>query len=311
MHAGVLYQLGIPHYGEFDDPVPGDGEAVVEVAAAGLNHVDLARASGGFYLGPPPIPSVVGSDGVGTLDGGRRVYFDEPVVPYGSMAERTLVRSEAVMDVPDGLDDAIAAAIGNSGLAAWLALTWRAPLQRGESVLVLGATGTVGQIAAQAARLLGAGRVVAAGRDGPRLQRARELGADALVDLSVAEEIPAAMREAAGDGFDLIVDPLWGRPALAAMHAAARGARVVQIGQSAGQELDVPAPLVRGRFLTILGHAAFHAPIEIRARAYGDMARHAARGDLTVDVERVPLPEIEAAWKRQALGPQRKLVIVP
>jgi NADPH:quinone reductase-like Zn-dependent oxidoreductase len=311
MHAAVLYELGTPRYGEFDDPVPGAGQAVVDVAAAGLNHLDLAKASGGFYLGPPPLPSVAGSDGVGTVEGGRRVFFDEPVSPYGSMAERTLVAAGALMPVPDGVDDTVAAALGNSGLAAWLALTWRAQLQEGESVLVLGATGIVGQVAIQAARLLGAARVVAAARDAARLRRSTELGADAVVDLGVAERVPAALREAAGDGFDVIVDPLWGSPALAAMHAAAHGGRLVQIGQIAASEVRLPAPLVRGRFLTILGHANFHAPIEVRAEAYGRLTRHAAAGRLTVDAERVPLREIEAAWKRQAQGPRRKLVIVP
>jgi NADPH2:quinone reductase len=95
------------------------------------------------------------------------------------------------------------------------------------------------------------------------------------------------------------------------MHAAAHGARLVQIGQIAGSEVSLPAPLVRGRFLTILGHANFHAPIEVRAEAYDRLARHAAGGRLTVDLERVPLREIEAAWKRQAQGPRRKLVVVP
>ncbi|MDX6722274.1 MAG: hypothetical protein QOD73_678 [Solirubrobacteraceae bacterium] len=310
MHAAVLYELGTPRYGEFDDPVAGDGQAVVDVAAAGVNHLDLAKASGGFYLGPPPLPSVAGSDGVGTVDG-RRVFFDEPVAPYGSMAERTLVAADALMPVPDGVDDTVAAALGNSGLAAWLALTWRARLQEGETVLVLGATGVVGQVAIQAARLLGAARVVAAGRDAERLRRCTELGADAVVDLGAAERVPAALRETAGDGFDVIVDPLWGAPALAAMRAAAHGGRLVQIGQAAGTEARLPAPLVRAGMLAILGHANFHAPAEVRAQAYADLVGHAAGGKLTVDAERVPLREVEAAWKRQAQGPRHKLVIVP
>jgi NADPH:quinone reductase-like Zn-dependent oxidoreductase len=311
MRAAVLYELGRPRCLPFDDPVAGDGQAVVEVAAAGLNHLDVAKASGGFYLGPPPLPSVVGSDGVGTVAGGRRVFFDETVSPYGSMAERTLVDAAALIDVPDGVDDTLAAALGNSGLAAWLALTWRARLQPGERVLVLGATGAVGEVAVQAARLLGAGRVVAAGRRADRLRRAEQLGADATVDVSDTQAHPAALREASGGGFDVIVDPLWGAPALAGLHAAAHGARFVQIGQAAGTEVSLPAPLVRGRFVSILGHANFHAPLEVRARAYGEMAGHAAAGDLVVDLERVPLRDVEAAWKRQAAGPERKLVIVP
>ncbi|MEY2533627.1 MAG: hypothetical protein QOF29_1537 [bacterium] len=311
MRAAVLWELGRPRCGDFDDPVPGAGQAVVEVAAAGLNHLDVAKASGGFYLGPPPVPSIVGGDGVGTVEGGRRVFFDETVSPYGSMAERTLVDAAALIDVPDGVDDTLAAALGNSGLAAWLALSWRARLEPGETVLVLGATGAVGMVAVQAARLLGAGRVVAAGRSAKRLRRAQDLGADAVVDLTELEGHPGALRDAAGDGFDVIVDPLWAAPALAAMHAAAHGGRLVQVGQAAGSEVALPAPLVRGRFLTILGHANFHAPVDVRAGAYGAMARHAAAGELTLDAERVPLRDIEPAWKRQIAGPPHKLVIVP
>jgi NADPH2:quinone reductase len=95
------------------------------------------------------------------------------------------------------------------------------------------------------------------------------------------------------------------------MQAAGHGARLVQIGQVAGGEVALPAPLVRGRFLAVLGHANFHAPVDVRAGAYRAMALHAAAGELTLDVEEVPLRDIEPAWKRQTAGPERKLVIVP
>jgi NADPH:quinone reductase-like Zn-dependent oxidoreductase len=116
----------------------------------------------------------VGSDGVGRLEDGRRVYFDATVPPYGSMAERALVPSDALLDVADGVDDVVAAALGNTGLAAWLSLAWRAELRRGETVLVLGARGAVGSVAVQVAKTLGAGRVVAADRAGQGLPRLLE-----------------------------------------------------------------------------------------------------------------------------------------
>src|SRR3954447_18922919 len=122
MKAAVLHEYGRPEPGEFEDPVPADGQSVVEVVAAALNHLDVLKASGSFYTGPPPLPSVVGSDGVGRLADGTRVYFDESVPPYGSMAERTLVPRGALLPVADGVDDAIAAALGNTGLGAWLAV---------------------------------------------------------------------------------------------------------------------------------------------------------------------------------------------
>src|SRR4051812_21140925 len=117
MNAAVLTSFDAPPaYGEFPAPVAADGAVVVDVAAAGVNHVDLYKATGTFYTGPPPLPSVVGSDGVGRLADGRRVYFDTVRAPYGAMAEQTLVAPETLLDVPDGIEDTVAAAMGNCGL---------------------------------------------------------------------------------------------------------------------------------------------------------------------------------------------------
>src|SRR3954465_14681191 len=167
MRAAVLHDHGeAPRAGEFDEPRERNDHVVADVAAAGLNHLDILKASGGFYTGPPPLPSVVGSDGVGRLADGRRVFFDATEAPHGAMAERTLVDPDVLFDVPEGVSDELAAALGNSGLVAWLALEWRAKLKEGETVLVLGATGALGNVAVQAAKLLGAGRVVVAARGG-------------------------------------------------------------------------------------------------------------------------------------------------
>src|SRR5277367_5803782 len=131
MRAAVLREYGIPAAGQFDEPIAGPEQAVVEVLAAGLNPVDVAICAGRFYAGRPPLPSVAGREGVGMLDGAR-VYFDAPIVPFGSMAERALVDPDSTYPVPDGVPDGVAVALGISGLAAWLALTWRAQLQPGE-----------------------------------------------------------------------------------------------------------------------------------------------------------------------------------
>jgi NADPH:quinone reductase-like Zn-dependent oxidoreductase len=312
MYAAVLHEYGAPRFDRFEEPDAAAGQLTVDVEAAAVNPVDLLIATGEFYIKPPQLPCVVGTDGVGRLADGRRVYFPSTVPPFGGAAERTLAPEDVLIDVPDGLDAAVAATLGNSGLAAWLSLQWRAELQRGETVLVLGATGAVGRIAVQAARLLGAARVIAAGRSPEGLERALELGADHALRIPPDEELSLAeLREASEGRVDVIVDLLWGLPAAIALEAAAVGARLVQIGQAAGAESRLGAAILRSRAVDIRGYANYHATRELRASAYRRLAELARDGALTVDVERVPLVEVEQAWQRQRAGAGHKLVLVP
>lgn len=315
MRAAILREYGTtPEVGEFDDPVAGEGQAVVEVLAAGLNPVDLRRASGSFYGGSPPLPSVAAWEGVGRTQDGQRVYFSKAVPPYGSFAERTLIEPARSFPVPDGVDDALAVALGVAGQAAWLALQWRAGVQAGDVVLILGASGPVGQVGVQAARLMGASWVVAAARSENGLARAEELGADATVRLEGgAEELAAAFREAAGDdgGFDVVLDPVWGEPAVAAVAACNPFARLAQLGESASAEATLTSAAIRGKPISIVGHTNLATPDDVARAAYTTMCGHAAAGELVVELERVPLEEAPSAWERQAGAPGVKLVIVP
>jgi NADPH:quinone reductase-like Zn-dependent oxidoreductase len=310
LRAAVLHEHGAtPRVDEFDDPREQPGCALVDVCAAGLHHLDLHKASGSFYTGPPPLPSVVGTDGVGRLRDGTRVYFDESVPPYGSMAERTLVPREALLGVADGVDDEVAAALGNTGLGGWLALEWRSGLQPGETVLVLGATGAVGSVAVQAARLLGAGRVIAADRPDERLHR---LGADATVEIDGQDDLTERIKEAAQGEVDVTIDMLWGPPALAAMNAAARFARHVEVGNMAAPEITLAAPLIRSQSLDVRGFSVAHPPLHIKRDAYLRLTKHAADGDIVVELDARPLDDVADAWERQrqaAGGP--KMVLVP
>jgi NADPH:quinone reductase-like Zn-dependent oxidoreductase len=307
MEAAVLKDYGsAPELGEFEEP-QANGLALIDVAVAGLNPVDQTIASGRFPGREPPLPSVPGLEGVGIAEG-RRVYFDTPVAPFGSMGERTLVEQDELIEVPDGVGDGVAVSFGISGLAAWLALTWRAGLQPGESVLVLGSSGVLGQIAVQGARLLGAGRGVAAARDTGSLDRARhELGADAIVELGGEGDLTEHLKEAAGGGFDVVVDPLWGEPALAALGALSIDGRLVQIGNSAGESVELPTRGFRNRLGRIIGHTNFKASRERKRDAFAAMCGHALAGELKVETEGVPLREVGSAWNRRS--PHRKLVI--
>jgi NADPH2:quinone reductase len=309
LRAAILHEYGVPVAGDFQEPSAVPGQAVVDVLAAGVNPVDVAICAGRFYAGRPPLPCVAGREGVGTL-GGERVYFDAPIAPFGSMAQRALVDPTSTYSVPDGVDDGVAVALGISGLAAWLPLTWRAELKAGEHVLVLAASGVLGQIAVQAAKLLGAGRVVAAARSPEGLERCLELGADAAVRLDEAD-LPGALA-AAGEGrIDVVLDPLFGEPFVAALQAASFGARLVQIGAGAGAQATVPSAAIRGKMLVVMGHTNFAAPAQVKRAAYTRMAELAAAGQLTVPSDAMPLERVAEAWERLAAGTHSKIVLVP
>ncbi|MEC3853978.1 quinone oxidoreductase family protein [Paenarthrobacter ureafaciens] len=312
MKAAVLTQTGtMPEYADFPEPQSVKGYAVVDITAAGVHHLDLARASGA-YGNQGALPYVIGADGVGRTSTGRRVFFTAPVSPHGSWAERTLVAEQDLLDLADDIDDVTAAALGNTGLAAWLALTWRANLQPGQNVLVLGATGALGSVAVQLAKALGAADVVAADRDSDRLANSRQRGATATVTITPDTDLVDAFRNAVdGRGFDVIIDPVWGEPALAAMHVAARGARHIQIGQSAAETIQLPASIIRSARLELLGFAHVDPSAEIRRNAYLKLTELAATGALTVDTTILPLTECRQAWEIQQQGSPRKLVLTP
>lgn len=310
MRAAIIDAYGAtPRAGDFPAPDPGPGQMVVEVSAAGLNPSDIRTASGTFYGERPPIPYVAGAEGIGRRPDGTRIYFDSPVRPMGSFAERTVLPEGAGIPVPDAVDDATAIACGVAGAAAWLALEWTGGLRPGEDVLVLGAGGGVGQIAVQAARLLGARRVVAAARSESALERAEQLGADATVRLA-GDDLAGVLAAALPGGVDLVIDPLWGAPAVAALAQLKPHGRLVQLGESAGAEAPIPSGPVRGRLLQIRGHTNFHAPADVRRAAYERLLAHVAAGELTAAVARVPLDAVADAWEQQRGSPGRKLVIV-
>ena len=314
MRAGVVSELGRPpEPGEVGEPEGGD---IVEILAVPLNPIDVAVGAGRFYGGHPPLPYVPGCEGVGRLESGELVWVHGGgmgVTRDGAMSERFAAPEGSTIPVPEGADPAVAGALGIAGVAGWLPVAWRAPVREGETVLVLGATGTVGLVALQGAKLLGAGRVVAAGRSDEGLERARRLGADEVVKLDGdAEALAERFAEACGgDGPSYVLDPLWGEPVVAAAKSAAKGARIVSLGQSAGPTAPLVSADVRGKALEILGYSNFLVPHDVLEREYRRLVEHAIRGDVQVDVERVPLDEVGDAWRRQADGTaQRKLVVM-
>jgi NADPH:quinone reductase-like Zn-dependent oxidoreductase len=319
MNAAVLHTIGRPpRFEPFVDPDAGDGEVIVHVRAAALKPVDKQLAGGSHYASPRELPVVCGSDGVGRLDDGTRVFFGGPRRPHGAMAERTVVRRAQCFPVPDDLDDEIAAAVVNPGVSAWLSLKHRARLAPGETVLILGATGVTGKLAVRIAKILGAGRVVACGRSEEALNTLHQLGADETIPLNQPDQdLIEAFRRAAGEkGFDVIVDYLWGAPTEALLAALGRAEfavagseiRLVEVGDGAGPTITLPAAVLRSAALTILGTAGI-PPREVLTDALQHVMNHAAQGLLSVDTERVELREIERAWERDLHG--RRLVVIP
>ena len=306
MRAAVIRQPGVSPELVDDHPEP-QGELLVDVTAAPLNPVDLSIASGKFYAGPPNAPYVPGVEGVGRTETGARYWFETGAgyLGDGSMAERARVELSRAVELPDDVEDAVAGCLGVAGIAAWVPLAHRAQVAAGETVLVLGATGVVGQIAVQGAKLLGAGRVIAAGRDEQKLEA---LDADATVTLPTTA---AALQEAAGGPIDVVIDPLWGEHAATATEAMNVNGRLVMLGQSAGQEASFDAGVVRGKALRILGHGNAVTPPEVKRAAFTEMCEHAAAGRLTVEYEELPLDRVAEAWERQASSPHQKLILVP
>lgn len=319
MDAAVVHKLGEPPRCEqFPEPVARDGEVIVHVHAASLKPVDKQMASGSHYASPRQFPFVCGTDGVGHLGDGQRVFFGGCRSPYGAMAQRTVVPRAFIFPVPAALTDDIAAALPNPGVSAWLALTFRAKLTSGENVLILGATGVTGRMAVRIAKILGAARVVAAGRNQQALQSLRQAGADAVIRLDVPEKDfqESFLREVGASGFQVVIDYVWGQPTEAFLSAitsrtfAAIGTeiRLVQAGESAGPTISLPAAVLRSTALTILGTAGIPTR-DVLSNALQQVMAYAANGELQVDTTRVPLAHIATAWEHNQSG--RRAVIIP
>jgi NADPH:quinone reductase-like Zn-dependent oxidoreductase len=317
MRAAVIEAVGSPPTpGEIDPPARPNGTALVAVEAAPLNPVEIRVAAGRHPTRAQP-PYVPGLEGVGKViestrvPPGRRVRFEGTALPgfgaQGTLAERAAVPEESLVELPDEADDDLAAAVGVVGVTALLALERAAPVG-GERVLVLGATGSVGQMAVQLAKVMGAGRVVGAGRSAERLERVRELGADDVVELGDAD-LAEAFGNAAEGQLDIVVDALWGEPAMAALRAIATEGRLVNVGQSAGTDVRLPLEVVRTRQGAIHAISSGWTALERKADAYRTVLEYAVSGRLTVDREVVSLEDVAAAWERQEASPGRKLVI--
>jgi NADPH2:quinone reductase len=310
--AALIRAVGaLPDVGIAPEPV----EEAIDVLAAPINPIDLAVSRGALASGHPELPYVPGCEAVGRTADGRIVWLFGGSLGRtsdGALAERAAVGDAIAVDVPEGADAAVAAGLGIAGLAGWLPFAWRAPLTGGEDVLVLGATGSVGLVAVQTAKLLGAARVVAAGRSAAGLDRAAEHGADATLRLDEDGDLVSAFKAVFdGGGPSFVFDPLWGEPGAAAVVAAAPNATIVNLGQSAGATAALSSEAVRFKNLTILGMSVYAVPSAVLGEQYRRLVGRAITGDIRLEMEQVPLEAVTDAWRRQLEGAGTKLVVVP
>ena len=320
MRAAVVHAFDAPpRYTTFADPVAAEGELLVTVTAVGLHPIVKALASGTHYGSTGDLPFVPGVDGVGRLADGSRVYFGMSRRPYGTFSERGLAANWMCIPLPDGLDDATAAAIANPAMSSWVALAERAKFVAGESVLILGATGVAGRLAVQVAKRLGARRVVAAGRNPRALETLQELGADTIISLEQDQDpLVAAFRsEYEGSSMDVVLDYLWGNPAECVLEAisqkglrkSAPRVRFIQIGESAGRTISLPAATLRSSGLELLGSGFGSASLDRILAAVGEFFKIAATKPFQFNIRRAALSDIEALWNSPEQG--TRLVFEP
>lgn len=303
MRAAVIPGPGAPPaMGEFPDPEARDGAVLIEMDTVGLGGWDVL----GAYRMGVQYPCVIRAEGVGRAPDGRRVYFGErSAPPWGAWAERTIVPANEVWDVPDDVDDKTAITMGIAGTGIVVPME-AAKIQKGDSVLILGATGVLGQIGLQAARIMGAGRVVAAARSQTALDRLQQRGiADAVVAMGGENDAEALKAASGGDGFDVVLDLVFGKPFLSALKATKWGARLVTVGTGAGRTVELNIGELLFRTLTCIGTGQ-RTP-EDRQNIWRRLLVMAREHNITVDYADYGFEQAAEAWAAQASAPHAKI----
>lgn len=318
MRAAVVHKVGdVPHCEDFPDPVVQDGEVIVRPRAVAIENVDKAIVNGTHYAASayagrfPMIPTF---DGVGELEDGSLVTFGNPRPPFGGLAELCPVDARFIQPAPEGIDPAVLAVMSSAVTA--MSIKAAGELEPGQVVLVQGGTGFAGRLTIQIAKLLGAGRIVATGRDDAELERLVKLGADVTINTQVSHEALAhAFTDAADDGYDVVADYLWGPPTEALLQAltprtfsGSRRCRLIQIGDVAGAVAAVRAASLRTSGVEIVG-AGKGLNAQTIPQIFEQILTWTRNGDLAFDLERTSLADIEEAWQRTDLRGKRLVLV--
>jgi NADPH:quinone reductase-like Zn-dependent oxidoreductase len=319
MHAAVVTSFAEPpHYQQFEVPQPASGdEVLVDVLAVGLHPRVRTGAAGAHYTSTGALPMIPGTDGIGRLPDGRRIYFVADDDTLGTMADKAVANTGRAINLPDDVDAATVAAAMNPAMSSWVALRRRVPLESGQSVLVLGATGNAGAMAVQIAKLLGAGRVIGAGRDPERLQALTSLGADEVVPLTSDSSATARALGAAAGESDVVIDYLWGKPAeqaitalLTARSDRSRALNWIQVGAMAGPTIELPSAALRSANLRIQGNGQGAVSAGAYLTELPSLVDEISAGTIAVKPNVLPLADVEAIWTRPD-PPGERTVLVP
>lgn len=319
MKAAVVRQAGaVPVYGDFDMPIAQAGEELICVKASALSQFSKSRSTGAHYSSGSSFPAIAGADGVGQTQAGRRVYFVMPEAPYGALAEFCPVRADRCVELSDSLDEITAAAIANPGMSAWAALVERAHLVKGETVLINGATGSAGRLAVQLAKYLGAGKIIATGRNPEELEQVKKLGADVVIPFSPGEprsewarDYEHALKQAFATGIDVVIDYLWGESAKTIIVAIAKAVedgtpvRFVHVGGASLEEnIELPGAALRSSAILLMGSGVKSVRMPVLLQAIRNVFEAVQPADLRIATMVVPLSAVEETWEKTTGKPR-------
>jgi len=318
MNAAVVRSFGQPpHYEQFEVPQPTAGEQLVDVLAAGLHPRVRSGAAGAHYTSTGKLPMIAGVAGVGQRPDGKRIYFVADDHALGTLADKALADPRRSIELSDDVDPATIAATMNPATSAWVALRCRVPIETGQGVLVLGATGNAGAMAIRIARLLGAGRVVGAGSDLERLNALTRFGVDEVVQLTAdAGATGRALADAAAD-VDIVLDYLWGKPAeqtitalLTARSDRSRQLDWIQIGAITGPTIELPSVALRSANLRLQGNGQGAVSPQVYLAELPSLVDQIRAGAIALTVHPKPLADVEIIWASTD-QPGERTVLVP
>lgn len=317
-----MYNRGeLPQYTEhFPEPFPGKDELLISVKAVAIKHLDKSTAIGKHYTSRNDLSGakIIGGDGVGVLEDGTRVY----AFGKGMLAEKAVVEKDRIIKIPASVDDVTAAALPNAVAGSAMALRFRARIEKGETILINGATGFTGKIAVQVARYYGAGHIIATGRNEEALQALLTLGADEIVslkqdDATLRAQIKELQRRTP---IDIVIDYLWGTTAellLASLTGAGmftHKTRFISVGAITGDKIQLSSEVLRSTNLQLMGSGlGSWTEKEVGSlfkEIIPEMLHMAGENKLKVDTITVNLDEIEALWDHEVPGGKRLVVLI-